>query len=393
MNGAWYLGWRYLAFHKLKSVILIASITLMLFLPAETRVLVSDSAATLTARADRTPLLLGAAGSPLELVLNSLYFQTGQLSAITGSTLAGLQETQLGKFIPLNTRFHSRDNPIVGTTLDYFSFRGLKLAEGRLMGMLGECVLGAGAAAKQGVASGDYVVSSPETVFDIAGVYPLKMKVAGVLEPTRSADDDAVFVDIRTSWVIQGLGHGHQDLARPEAAAGVLGRKEGVITANASVAQYAEITAENVADFHFHGDTGDFPLTSIIAVPPDEKSTTLLRGRYLSNEEGLQLVVPSTVLNDLLGTVFMVQNYVVLGLAMLGLTTVAVIVLVFMLSQQLRRDEFHTLSRIGASRSYIGLLVASELAFVFVGSLLLSTLLIFVMKQYALQILQSFLTL
>jgi putative ABC transport system permease protein len=392
MSGAWYLGWRYLAFHKLKSTILIASITLMLFLPAATRVLVSDSAAALTARADNTPLLLGAAGSPLELVLNSLYFHAGQPSEIGNETLARMQATGLGKFIPMNTRFHSRGNPIVGTTPDYFSFRGLELAQGRQMGMLGECVLGAGAAARQGVASGDYVVSSPETVFDIAGVYPLKMKIVGVLEPSGSADDNAVFVDIRTSWVIQGLGHGHQDLARPEAGAGVLSRKDGVITANASVSQYAEITADNVAEFHFHGDTSEFPLTSVIAVPPDDKSATLLRGRYLANDEGLQLVVPSAVLNDLLDTVFTVQNYVILGLAMLGLATVAVIMLVFLLSQQLRRGEFHTLSRIGASKTYIGLLVASELAFVFVGSLLLATLLIFVMRQYALQILQTFLT-
>jgi len=337
-------------------------------------------------------LLLGAAGSPLELVLNSLYFHAGQPAAIENETLTGMQATGLGEFIPLNTRFHSRGNPIVGTELEYFSFRGLRLAEGRQMGLLGECVLGAGAAAQQGVASGEYVLSSPETVFDIAGVYPLKMKVAGVLEPTGSADDDAVFIDIRTSWVIQGLGHGHQDLARPEAGAGVLSRKDGVITANASVSQYAEITADNVAEFHFHGNTTGFPLTSVIAVPPDDKSATLLRGRYLANEEGLQLVVPSAVLNDLLDTVFTVQNYVILGLAMLGLATVAVIMLVFLLSQQLRRGEFHTLSRIGASRSYIGLLLASELAFVFTGSLLLAALLIFVMKQYALQILQTFLT-
>jgi len=393
MSGAWYLGWRYLAFHKFKSAILIASITLMLFLPAATRVLVSDSAAALTARADRTPLLFGAAGSPLELVLNSLYFHAGKPSAITADKLDQLQATSLAKFIPLNTHFHSRDNPIVGTTLEYFSFRGLELAGGRLMGMLGECVLGAGAAARQGVVSGDYVVSSPETVFDIAGVYPLRMKVAGVLKPTGSTDDAAVFVDVRTTWVIQGLGHGHQDLAKPGAAAGVLGRKEGVITANASVAQYAEITVDNIAEFHFHGRSDNFPLTSVIAVPPDDKSATLLRGRYQSNDEGLQLVVPATVLNDLLDTVFTVQNYVILGLAMLGMATVAVIVLVFLLSQQLRRGEFHTLSRIGASRIYIGLLIASELAFVFIGSLLLALSLIIVMKQYALQILQSFLTL
>ena len=393
MSGAWYLGWRYLAFHKIKCATLMASITLMLFLPAATRVLVSDSAAALTARANDTPLLLGAAGSRLELVLNSLYFQTGQPAAVSNKTLEQVQATGLGEFIPLNTRFQSLGHPIVGTTLDYFAFRGLKLAEGRQLGMLGECVIGAAAAVQQDVGIGDYLVSSPETVFDIAGVYPLKMTVVGVLEPSGSADDDAIFVDIRTTWIIQGLGHGHQDLSRPEARAAILNRKEGVITANAAVSQYTEISAHNIADFHFHGNSSDFPLTSIIAVPPDEKIATLLRGRYLSDEQDLQLLVPSTVLDELLETVFTVQNYVVLGLAMLGLATVAVIILVFMLSQQLRRGEFHTLSRIGASRTYIGLLVASELVFIFVGSTLLATLLILGMKQYALQILQGFLTL
>ena len=45
---------------------------------------------------------------------------------------------------------------------------------------------------------------------------------------------------------------------KPAAASGVLNRKEGMVTANASVVQYAEITPENVAEFHFHGATGDF---------------------------------------------------------------------------------------------------------------------------------------
>jgi len=74
MSGALFLGWRYLVFHQLKTAILVASITLMLFLPAATRVLVNDSAAALTSRADQTPLVVGASGSPLELVLSSLYF-------------------------------------------------------------------------------------------------------------------------------------------------------------------------------------------------------------------------------------------------------------------------------------------------------------------------------
>jgi len=380
-------------FHQLKTAILVASITLMLFLPAATRVLVNDSAAALTSRADQTPLVVGASGSPLELVLSSLYFHAEQPPQLPFALFEELRNTGWADAIPLNTRFHSRGSPIVGTSLKYFGFRDLGLAQGRMMGMLGECVIGANVAAREDVGVGGSLVSSPETVFDIAGVYPLKMTITGVLEPNGSADDDAIFVDFKTTWVIQGLGHGHQDLVKPAAAAGVLSRKEGMVTANASVVQYAEITPENVAEFHFHGATGEFPLSSVIVVPPDEKSGALLRGRYQDNDQGMQMIVPSSVLNDLLDTVFTVQNYIILGLAILSLATIAVITLVFLLSQQLRKGEFHTLSRIGASKAYIATLIASEIGFVFIGSLLLATGLTFAVRQYALQILQSFLSL
>jgi putative ABC transport system permease protein len=393
MSGALFLGWRYLAFHKLKTVILLASIALMLFLPAATRLLVNDSATALTSRADHTPLVVGASGSPLELVLNALYFHMEQPAALPFNRFTELRDSGLAEAIPMHTRFHSRGSPIVGTTIDYFSFRKLLLAEGRLMGMLGECVIGANVATRHGVSTGDSLVSSPETVFDIAGVYPLKMNIAGVFKSTGSPDDDAIFVDYRTSWVIQGLGHGHQDLEKPEATSGVLNRSEGMITANASLVQYAEITAENVDEFHFHGASDDFPLSSVIVVPPGEKNGALLRGRYQDREQELQMIVPAAVLNELLETVFAVQNYVILGLAMLSLATVAVITLVFLLSQQLRKGEFHTLSRIGASKAYIGTLVASEIAFVFIGSFILAGALTFLVRQYALQILQSFLSL
>jgi putative ABC transport system permease protein len=165
-----------------------------------------------------------------------------------------------------------------------------------------------------------------------------------------------------------------------------------MITANASLTQYAEITPENISAFHFHGSDENFPLTSIIAVPPDQKNAALLRGRY-QDHDTLQLVVPGAVLEDLLETVFAVQNYVLLGLVILSLATIAVIALVFLLSQQLRKGEFHTLLRIGASRSYVAVLIVSEIGFVFLISVLLAAALTLVTRYYAMQILQTFLTL
>ena len=78
MNGLVYLAWRYLAHNRIKTTILVLSIALIVFVPSGLRVLVGQSAEELTARADATPLLIGARGSPLELTLSSLYFEGDQ---------------------------------------------------------------------------------------------------------------------------------------------------------------------------------------------------------------------------------------------------------------------------------------------------------------------------
>ena len=74
MKGSLYLALRYLAFHRVTTAVLIFSIALIFFVPAALQVLVDRTERKLTARAEATPLLVGAKGSPVELVLNSLYF-------------------------------------------------------------------------------------------------------------------------------------------------------------------------------------------------------------------------------------------------------------------------------------------------------------------------------
>jgi putative ABC transport system permease protein len=142
MTDVLYLAWRYLAYHKIKTAILVASIMLIVFLPVGLNVIVGQSAEELTSRAEATPLLVGAKGSPLELVLSSLYFDANQPELTTYADSLRVGESGLATPIPLYVRFRSRESPIVGTTLEYFGFRGLEFAEGRPMAVLGECVLG-----------------------------------------------------------------------------------------------------------------------------------------------------------------------------------------------------------------------------------------------------------
>jgi putative ABC transport system permease protein len=375
MTDVLYLAWRYLTYHRVKTLILIATITLIVYLPVGLNVLVGQSADELTARAADTPLLVGARSSPLELVLSSLYFDADTPELTTYAQAQRIAASGLADPIPLYVRFRARNQPIVGTTLDYFDFRRLRLASGRVMAVLGECVLGAEAAERLGVGIGGSVVSSPETVFDLAGVYPLRMQVTGVLERSFTPDDLAIFVDLKTAWIIEGLVHGHQDLAAPEAATAVLDRDENRITANASVVQYTEITAENIDSFHFHGDRAIYPISAVIAVPHDEKSGVLLMGRYEGEGEAARIVRPRVVIDDLLGTVFTVQGFVVAALGLVALATLATAALVFLLSLRLRRREIETIVKIGGSRLSVGALFASETVTVLiVGGSLAATL-------------------
>ncbi len=390
MHDVLYLAWRYLVFHRLKTIILVTSIMLIVYLPTGLNAVIKQSAEHLTARAEQTPLLVGANGSPLELTLNSLYFSSDHPELIDYAEAISVMDSGLADAIPLYVRFRSRSHPIVGTSLDYFSYHDLNFSSGRPMAVLGECVLGAAVAESLGAQPGDSVISSTETVFDLAGVYPLKMTVAGVLERAFTPDDDAIFVDVKTAWVIEGLGHGHQDLARPEAASSVLSRSEEIIVANASVVQYNEITRENLDSFHFHGDLASYPLTAVLAVPRNDKSGVILRGRYMNDNARSQIVRPLLVIEELLETVLTIQQFIVAAVIIVGSATVATAALVFLLSLKLRRREIDTMHKIGGSRIRVASILMAEVFIVVILSGALAMVMNMITRRFGPGVIESF---
>jgi putative ABC transport system permease protein len=384
-----YLAWRYLAFHRVKTLILLTSITLILYLPVGLRVLVQQSSEQLTRRAQATPLVVGSKGSPLELVLNTLYFRSDYPEPMRYSELHELQSSGLASTIPMYVRYHARGRPIVGTGFEYFDYRRLELQSGRFFTLLGECVLGARVAEALDASVGDSVTSSPENLFDLAGEYPLNMGIVGILAPSDSPDDDAIFVDVKTTWVIEGLGHGHQDVTRRDAASAVASREKNRVVANASIVHYNKITPENVDQFHFHGEISEFPLTAVVVVPPDQKSSALLQGRYQSDDTRVQIARPSEIMGELLDTIVTVESFVLAGAVIVGLATLASASLVFMLSLRLRRREMETLFKIGGSRAGVGALMASEIGVVLLGGVVVAAGLTFLTSQFGAALVRS----
>ena len=389
MSDLLYLSLRYIQHHRLKIAVLTLAITLVCWLPIAIQTMVDKTAEKLLNRAQTTPLVIGSTGSPLELSLGSLYFRSRSESELPYTEVEQLEATGLASAIPLHFRFSVQDYPVVGTTPAYFAFRQLPVAEGRQAALLGEAVIGAGAASALGLSVGDHVISSPESVFDLAGAYPLKMPIVGILAPSLSPDDDAIFVDLKTSWVIQGLGHGHQDLNQTSASGQILSREGDNLVANASVRQYNEITSENLDSFHFHGSSASHPVSAIIPLPENDKSAALLLGRYQEERQDIQIVRTGRVIGELLDTVFTVRDYIVIGIALVGAATGLIALLVFYLSLRLRKGERHTLANIGASRQQVQLLMATEVLTVIVLSALFAALLVYFTGQFGLPLMQQ----
>ncbi len=319
-------------------------------------------------RAVSTPLVVGVKGSALDLVMSTLYFDDAVPELMTMAETDRIEDSGLALPIPVYARFQARGFPIVGTTLDYFAFRGLEIADGRQLAIIGETVLGAKAAEALGLGPGDFLVSSPETPFDLAGVYPLKMNVVGILAESHTSDDLAVFVDLKTAWIIEGLGHGHQDLFKNKDASLVLERNEKNVTANAKLRLYTEISGINLDSFHFHGDRSQYRLTALITVPHDSKSGTLLRGRYVSPAAATQIVQPVEVIDGLLQNIFRIKNVIDAIIMVVGLATILAILLVFALSLRLRQREIQTIFKLGCSRLTIVRLMAAEILIILVFS-------------------------
>jgi putative ABC transport system permease protein len=151
-----------------------------------------------------------------------------------------------------------------------------------------------------------------------------------------------------------------------------LARTESQVVASAALVQYTRITEQNRASFHFHGRPESFPLTAVLAVPPDERSGVLLAGRYQGAEAPAQILTPVEVVRELMELVFRVKRFFDLGAVLIGTVTGLLIALVILLSLRLRRREMETMFKLGCSRFTIFRLQAAELSLVAAISLVLA---------------------
>jgi putative ABC transport system permease protein len=346
---AWTLVVAHLAFHWRRTMILIGCLLIGCLVPLVLSLVMPEVQKQLQRRAQETPVVFGSPGSSLECVLHALYFRPTSATPLRYGEWQALQQAGFERCVPLHIRFSSNDYPIVGTHLEYFEYRHSAFQSGEPFGRIGDCVIGSEVSRQLRLSVGDSLISSPRSFLSIAADYPLRMKIVGILEPSGSPDDRAVFVDLKTTWVIENLGHGHQDVTDSNDPNLVLERNEQGTVASAAVLPFTEVTEENLASFHFHGDVAQFPITAMVLLDERQRSQDLAAGMTQKNSE-LQTVFAGDAIRELLNILFQIQSLIVAVSIFVGVATLMLFGLVIGLSVQIRQQEMETLFKLGASR-------------------------------------------
>ena len=170
-----------------------------------------------------------------------------------------------------------------------------------------------------------------------------------------------IFVELKTAWIIEGIGHGHDpDLDHNG-------------TSPKLVKAHLEITPENVDSFHFHGDPATFPLTALLARAEDAKDQALLLADYQDNPT-IQVLKTPEVMAELMGMILRVRDFLDAHHVLVATAMGALLILILILTRRLRREELETLTLLGCQQGKLAALQAWEIGLVLIAALCLALL-------------------
>jgi putative ABC transport system permease protein len=159
-------------------------------------------------------LVVGAKGSPMQLILSAIYhldIPTGNIPLPEANALAK-RKPLVKKAIPLSLGDSAKGFRIVGTNHDYPAHYGAKVASGRLWEKSMEAVIGADVAARTGWTAGGSFTGSHgmEDGGSHHGDHPYS--IVGVLQRTGTVLDRIILTSLESVWDV----HAREDLPKGE---------------------------------------------------------------------------------------------------------------------------------------------------------------------------------
>lgn len=160
-------------------------------------------------------LVVGAKGSPLQLVLSSVYHIDQPTGNIPLGELARLRaDPGVGKAVPLALGDNFKGFRIVGSDSGLLDLYGARIAQGRAFARPSEVVLGADVARRTGAGLGQKFVGSHGLETDPDGEQGhdhAPFETVGILAPTGTALDRLIITSVESVWDVHGIAHDEHD--------------------------------------------------------------------------------------------------------------------------------------------------------------------------------------
>lgn len=164
--------------------------------------------------AEGVDLVVGAKGSPLQLILSSVFHidqPTGNIPLSSLDLLRGDPAT--GRVIPLALGDNFNGYRIVGTDETFLDLHSAELAKGEMFSKPMQAIMGANVAADTGADLGQQFFGShgltddegADTEHDHA-----PFETVGILAPTGTVIDRLILTSVGSVWDVHGIEHNHE---------------------------------------------------------------------------------------------------------------------------------------------------------------------------------------
>ncbi|SMD43406.1 putative ABC transport system permease protein [Aquiflexum balticum DSM 16537] len=215
------LSWKYLIAKPLNTGLNILLLALGLAIITVLILIQDQFENKMTKDAEGIDLVVGAKGSPLQLILSSIYhidFPTGNIDMADAIALS--KNRLVKNIIPLGMGDNYQGYRIVGTNHDYLELYNAQMSAGAAWDKPFEVVLGSETAVKLGLGIGDTFIGSHGIGSSSHEHDEHPYKVSGILNPMGNVLDKLILTSIESVWYTHDEGHDHEIFEKPVAKTG-----------------------------------------------------------------------------------------------------------------------------------------------------------------------------
>lgn len=291
-------------------------------------------------------LVIGAKGSPLQLILSSLYHldaPTGNMPISESKAFLNPKHPIFKKAIPLSLGDSHKGYRIVGTNASFVDLYEAKLSEGKMMEETMEVVVGATVAENLKIKTGDQFQSSHGLIEDENLIHEdaKPFIVSGILGKTGSVIDQLIVTKTQSVWAVHE-DHDHEGETEEEHAA------------------HADHDHEHAAEEKPLTEYEDQSITSLLVQFKGRNIQALNMARNINENTNFQAATPAIEINRLY-TLLGVGEEALKALAMLIIFVSGLSIFISLFSSlRERKYELAVMRTLGARPGFLFQLIVFE---------------------------------